>query len=243
MSLALLQRGQSQTKKPWMVPDSLTHNAGTIAAVFGSTIYSVILSGLVANTRYQLYIVPGGTLVFSVNEHSVGPAGYTSWILVGSFYTNYTPAFGAFENISGPRISVSVSYQATVTTAVGVNIAYGTKITDTVNGWNGSQYAVAVPGKYRWSSHGFFGMGAGASGRLALHKGGVLNRYLGGYDNAPAGGSNHTWTGEVPIDCLAGDIISVRSSGGVGPTLFGTSDFGTIIGELMPTIETQIKDL
>lgn len=101
MSLALLQRGQSQNKKPWMVPDSLTHNAGTITAIFGLTTYSVILSGLVANTRYQLYLVPGGTLVYSTNEHSIGPAGYTSWILIGSFYANGETSvlFGSFVSI------------------------------------------------------------------------------------------------------------------------------------------------
>lgn len=58
------------------------------------------------NTRYQIYAVRSGgntILVVSSNENSVGPAGYTAWKLVGSYYANgaSTPAFGSFVNITG----------------------------------------------------------------------------------------------------------------------------------------------
>lgn len=99
----LALRNLNTTKKKYMIPDSLTQAAGTIYAVFGSTTYFVSLIGLVASTRYQLYLVPGGTLVYSTNENSTGPAGYTSWILVGCFLTNNlaSPGFGAFVSIEG----------------------------------------------------------------------------------------------------------------------------------------------
>lgn len=81
-----------------LVPDSLTHSSGIITAIFGSKVYQTILSGLTANTRYQLYLIPNGTMVFSANENSVGPSGQTSWLLVGSFYSNGVGSvgFGAF---------------------------------------------------------------------------------------------------------------------------------------------------
>lgn len=100
MSLELLT---SVGKRKHLIPDSLTHNAGTITAVFGTKVYTTVLSGLAANTRYQLYLIPNGTMVFSINENSVGPSGQTSWFLVGSFYAtgNVTPVWGTFVNIEG----------------------------------------------------------------------------------------------------------------------------------------------
>lgn len=42
------------------------------------------------------------TLKVSLNENSIGPAGYESWKLVGAYYTNeYDSQFGAFVNIEG----------------------------------------------------------------------------------------------------------------------------------------------
>lgn len=81
-----------------LIPNSLTHSSGIITAIFSGKSYQVILGTLAANARYQLYIVPGGNLIYSTNENSVGPTGYTSWFLVGSFYsTDQTvPVFGSF---------------------------------------------------------------------------------------------------------------------------------------------------
>ncbi len=96
--MALNLNRQKSEKPNVVIPNSLTQSSGTITAVMGTKVYTVVTSGLAANTRYQLYIVPGGTLVYSTNENSVGPAGYASWILVGAFYANGQVAvsFGSF---------------------------------------------------------------------------------------------------------------------------------------------------
>ena len=98
----------------------LTHSAGniTMAASLASPAYltvggrqytitsslSVALPSMAANTRYQVFAVQSGgvvSLAISQNENSVGPAGFLSWKLVGSFSSNgLSPVtFGAFFNI------------------------------------------------------------------------------------------------------------------------------------------------
>lgn len=57
-------------------------------------------------TRYQVFLVVVGgqpALRISTNENSVGPVGFGSWNLVGSFYTNnLSPVtLGAFINVDG----------------------------------------------------------------------------------------------------------------------------------------------
>lgn len=109
----MLRPEKSASGKLWMEPDSLSHAAGIVTAVIGSMTYTCTLSALVANTKYNLYITPGSlTMQFSVNENSIGPVGFTSWILIGSLYANGGPptlgataattiAFGSFVNIIG----------------------------------------------------------------------------------------------------------------------------------------------
>lgn len=112
-----LAQQRSLSGKLWMIPNSLSHSAGIITALIGSTTYSCTLSGLVANTRYQLYVVPGSTtLQFSTRENSLGPLGFTSWILIGSFYSNglSSVTFGSFINIDGvPKTMNAVVTQVT----------------------------------------------------------------------------------------------------------------------------------
>jgi hypothetical protein len=116
---------------------SLNHNAGFINMGAGSIVSigglqyttdgvkSVLLSSitLTANGRFQIYaVISGGDviLVLSTNENSVGPAGYTSWKLVGSFYANSQTSigFGGFINIKGlPSASVDDSGSATLVAA------------------------------------------------------------------------------------------------------------------------------
>jgi hypothetical protein len=66
---------------------------------------------MAANTRYQIFAVVSGGVVqlrISANENSVGPAGFASWKLVGSFYANGVTgsiAFGSFVNIEGAPAS------------------------------------------------------------------------------------------------------------------------------------------
>lgn len=68
------------------------------------------------NTRYQVYAVRNAgviELVVSENENSVGPAGYSAWKLVGSYYTNGLSliGFGSFVNISGvPRTNQPILF-------------------------------------------------------------------------------------------------------------------------------------
>lgn len=64
---------------------------------------------MAANTLYMIYAVNVGGVIqlrISSNVNSVGPAGFTSWKLVGAFYSNgntlASPVFGSFVNIEGP---------------------------------------------------------------------------------------------------------------------------------------------
>ena len=71
---------------------------------------SVAIPALTANTRYQVFCVaPLGVpaLVVSTNENSVGPVGYASWKLVGSFYADglASVGFGSFVTITGAPVS------------------------------------------------------------------------------------------------------------------------------------------
>lgn len=98
---------------------ALSQSSGTILVgpsfltVGGQQYYSASLSRTIssdvtmtANSRYQIFaVIVGGSLSLriSANENSVGPAGFTAWKLVGSFYSNgLSPvAFGSFVNIEG----------------------------------------------------------------------------------------------------------------------------------------------
>ena len=69
---------------------------------------------LVANTRYQIYaVISAGVVVLrvSINENSVGPAGFNGWGLVGSMYASGAATFGAFVTITG--IPTSGIFRAT----------------------------------------------------------------------------------------------------------------------------------
>lgn len=135
-----LQQVSPTSGKLWMIPSALSHNAGIITALIGSTTYSCTLSGLVANTRYQLYVVPGSTtLQFSTRENSLGPLGFTSWILIGSFYTNnLSPvSLGGFVKIDATPESEWFSLNNTVGVwLVGStsNPTYGTVVSNILRG-------------------------------------------------------------------------------------------------------------
>lgn len=81
---------------------------------------TVAMPTLVANNRYQVYAVASSgaaILVISQNENSMGPAGYDSWKLVGSFYANglSSVGFGSFVTITGKPSTGLVSYLPVVT--------------------------------------------------------------------------------------------------------------------------------
>ena len=68
-----------------------------------------------ANQRFQVFAVLNSgavNLVVSTNENSVGPAGFNSWTLVGSYYTSGTNpvTFGNFVSINGKPVSGPIPF-------------------------------------------------------------------------------------------------------------------------------------
>lgn len=103
-------------KNPKFALPLMSHAGGTITATFqnGSSLSRLISADvtLVANTLYMVYLVVSGgaaALRISTNVNSAGPAGFTTWTLVGAFYSNGigTIAFGSFikDITSVPRTS------------------------------------------------------------------------------------------------------------------------------------------
>jgi hypothetical protein len=126
----------SQVLRPDKI-GQLTHSAGNIimAASAASPAYltvggrqftitsnlSVALPSMTANTRYQVFAVQSGgvvSLAISQNENSVGPAGFLSWKLVGSLYSNglVSVGFGSFVNIKGVPSTVDIPFTFTMST-------------------------------------------------------------------------------------------------------------------------------
>lgn len=116
---------------------TLTHSAGIISLapsvvnIGGVQVDTDALSRtissdvtLVANTRYMIYVVllTGAPVIrISTNVNSVGPVGFTSWKLVGAFYSNGITgsiAFGSFVNIEGAPETTNIPYTP-ITTALG----------------------------------------------------------------------------------------------------------------------------
>lgn len=93
----------SQVGKKFIVPDSLTESGGIITLMFNGQTYTVSPSYTAHNQLTYLYFVPSQGVIESINPNSIGPVGYSSWILVGAFYTNgLNPiGFGSFVSIEG----------------------------------------------------------------------------------------------------------------------------------------------
>lgn len=75
---------------------------------------------LVANTLYMIYAVVNSGVVdlrISTNVNSAGPAGFSSWKLVGAFYSNgaSSVAFGSFVGIEGTPESDWITFDPTGT--------------------------------------------------------------------------------------------------------------------------------
>jgi len=73
---------------------------------------------LVANTRYQIYaVISAGVVVLrvSINENSVGPAGFNGWGLVGSFRATgaVSPVFGSLINLQGAPTTNLIDFTPT----------------------------------------------------------------------------------------------------------------------------------
>lgn len=109
----------AQTPKPnFQIPDSLTHSAGDITAVFGSNSFMVEVSTLLStNTLHFLYIRDtgaGAELLVETDVPSVYQATHSDAILVGAFYTwgQAGPTeFGSFININGvPQTEIEINF-------------------------------------------------------------------------------------------------------------------------------------
>lgn len=95
---------------------------------------SVAKPSLTANARYQVFAVQSAgvvSLVISQNENSTGPAGFSSWKLVGCFRANglASVAFGSFINIVGIPKSDVIGYLPVFTnlgTVVSIEMFYST---------------------------------------------------------------------------------------------------------------------
>ena len=118
---------------------------------------------LAANTMYCLYVVLSSgvlTLVSSTNVNSVGPAGFSSWKLVGAYVTNYLSAFTRFLPIEG-----------IVTLSLTVYQGPGVTINQNVNGFldttsNTDPYGINVPNAGAYTS---------ASGTFATRNPSIVN--------------------------------------------------------------------
>jgi hypothetical protein len=98
---------------------------------------SVNLPTMTAHSRYQVYaVISGGDviLVVSSNENSIGPAGYTSWKLVGSLRANGSALFGSFITITGvPRTLNDITFDININSQ-GLGTLTGSTMTYTQNG-------------------------------------------------------------------------------------------------------------
>lgn len=119
----------SRSGKLWLVPDSLTYGGGVVTAVINGKTYQLTLPALTANIRYQLYLVPGGTLVLSTNENSAGPVGYSNWILVGSLWSSPSSTFDLFLDVDS-----TPNFVAGMETSLAQSIGGGVYVTRDYNG-------------------------------------------------------------------------------------------------------------
>lgn len=209
---------------------TLSHNAGIISltasvltiggqqyetAVINRTITSDVT--LAANSRYQVYAVLSGGIVsmrISTNENSVGPAGFNSWSLVGSFITTHTAAFGDFLLIDSKfqNLVISVSTNGTFTPPSGAQI----KITN----W-------ATGNRYFDDSNSFMRLPIGGNWSIGIKA----------YHNGDAGATSQVWSNAV--FSIYGKATLPSS---VADAAYGLVDNSPIFGGTIPT-EYDIVDL
>jgi hypothetical protein len=181
---------------------TLSHSAGVITLgpsllTIGGQQFRVLSSitrtistdiTMAANTRYQVFAVMVGGVVqlrISANENSAGPAGFSSWKLVGSFYANGmgTVAFGSFVNIEGPPSTNTILHTPAIVGmgTLATNQSFWRLAGDTVE-VNGIFTAGTIPVAVEFRLPLPIGMTAADDTRLAagsnLEKG-RMTRYIG----------------------------------------------------------------
>lgn len=212
---------------------SLSHGGGTITLTasrltIGGQQYSVpqlqlTLPTLTANTRYMLYVVVNAgvfSLIQSTNVNSVGPVGYSSWKLVGAYYSNYLLAFASFADINSSikEVSALIKDLASPTPSPGITngvtstVIMDNKITDTENAYNISngQYTVVVPGYYDISACSRMSGTFPAQGNIfpAIHINGPQSIYTA---RSESGSSSGFAGNDVHVQGLflnAGDVVT-----------------------------------
>lgn len=194
---------------------------------------------MTATNQYMVYAVrnSGNTeLRISSNVNSIGPAGFSSWKLVGAFLTNSSSAWGAFVTIEGVPTSETFLLGTISITATTTPPTKGTTLQD-------AHYVQRVGDrligtfKYRQNAAGSAGSGSYViQTGFTIDTGKVLTGNVGGAE-APVGDSFFTGGGANPIyngnsTVLAsplGIIMSGQQNGDVVNTYdqFGTSAAST----------------
>lgn len=205
------------------------------------------------NTRYQIYavLVAGVvTLVQSINENSVGPLGYTSWKLVGSFYTNSysTPAFGSFVTIDGVPTTVREVDEAGSATLIAAIIGINAGLSLSSYVWNrvGRQLFV----RFRLDAC----VGNASVARLPMIRGNHTmveasfrcGTYAGQNGNNTAGGGSLYGSGSTDVTFGGPNLTGQALSAQPGTAVTGSSS-SAVTGDFVVNINqwsaTPIKDL
>lgn len=138
--------------------------------------------------------------------------------------------------LSGPAViaateSVNCKYTNTAGTSIANsgfnNVPFATKIFDSHNAWNGTQYVVPVSGKYRISSTILFDTSVYVVGNT-IQTGVFVNTVANTYGNVTSAATTTSiYMGPIvttTISCNAGDLIEIRASNNrtAGATLLST---------------------
>lgn len=220
---------------------------------FNETVALNVSATLAAvNTRYQVYAVRSGgntILAVSANENSIGPAGYTAWKLVGSYYTDGALGFDSFLNINlpyNPDIKFSgttVSYNHTTSGAWQKIVGTWTEYEDSNNAFATDTFTVAKNGTYNIKACLNFAANATGVRAVAINAGGI--RYIG--DIVPAAsGINIGVSIAINIPLSQGDTIYLegyQTSGGALLTSSSNGETHLSISRAQDLTSSSIKDL
>jgi hypothetical protein len=189
---------------------------------------------LTANNLYMVYVVLSAgvpVIRISTNVNSIGPAGFSSWKLVGAFYTNPSALFNAFvskSSITPSTFRVLNSGSGTYNTP-----AYATALKITLVGGGGG---------------GSGGVGGGGNGAVGGGGGGGSKTYADSSSRSGSGGGGGSCIQALIVSPLASYSYSVGSGGSAGAagTNGGGGDTGRtgiiVIEEIKPNLE-YLEDL
>lgn len=109
---------------------ALTYNAGIITLQpsfitiggqqYSTSILTYTVTGLTANTKYNLFAVVVGvtvSLVASTNSITLGPSGYTKFYFIRAFATNSSGTFGSFAGTMADPFPVGTIIDSLLTEA------------------------------------------------------------------------------------------------------------------------------